>query len=418
VDVEIPPVEQRVSAVAAAVSARAGEVSEDIVALVTREIPPLDDDQRVVSLLSASVAENVATVLHVLQHGIDPERVEAPAAAIEYARRLAQRGVPMVALVRAYRIGQARFLQWCFDELGSGVSDDPVRAEAARRMTERSFVYIDRVSEQVISIYEHERDRWLNNRATVRAARVRAILAGHDVDLDLSESTIGYRLRRRHLGLVVWVREPTRGDDDLVLLERTATMIAQGAGCRARPLFIPCDEASAWVWLPLQAGDSPADGVAAATPEGPVRVALGEPADGIDGFRSTHRQALLAQMVALAAGPAGRLVTSFADIRPIALMASDVGAVRAWVLDTLGELTVDDEQHERLRTTLRVFFSTGGSYTATAERLMMHKNTVLYRVNRAEEIRGRSFQDDRLGVELALLACEQLGATVLQPAPA
>jgi len=123
-------------------------------------------------------------------------------------------------------------------------------------------------------------------------------------------------------------------------------------------------------------------------------------------------------MVALAAGPTGRLVTSFADIRPIALMASDVGAVRAWVLDTLGELTVDDEQHERLRTTLRVFFSTGGSYTATAERLMMHKNTVLYRVNRAEEIRGRSFQDDRLGVELALLACEQLGATVLQPAPA
>jgi len=285
-------------------------------------------------------------------------------------------------------------------------------------MTERSFVYIDRVSEQVISIYEHERDRWLNNRATVRAARVRAILAGHEVDVDLSESTIGYRLRRRHLGLVAWVREPTRGDDDLVLLERTATTIAQRAGCRAKPLFIPCDEASAWVWLPLQADGSPADAVAAATPEGPVRVALGEPAEGIDGFRGTHRQALLAQMVALAAGPAGRPVTAFADIRPIALMASDIDAVRAWVLETLGELTVDDEQHERLRTTLRVFFSTGGSYTATAERLMMHKNTVLYRVNRAEEIRGRSFQDDRLGVELALLACEQLGATVLQPAPA
>jgi DNA-binding PucR family transcriptional regulator len=100
-------------------------------------------------------------------------------------------------------------------------------------------------------------------------------------------------------------------------------------------------------------------------------------------------------MVALAAGPAGRLVTAFADIRPIALMASDVGAVRAWVLDTLGELTVEDEQHERLRTTLRVFLSTGGSYTATADRLMMHKNTVHYRVNRAEEIRGRSFHDDR-----------------------
>jgi hypothetical protein len=189
VEVEIPPVEQRVSAVATAVSGRAGDLSGDIVALLTREIPPLDDDQRVVGLLSASVAENVATLLHVLEHGIDPEQVEAPAAAIEYARRLAQRGVPMVALVRAYRIGQARFLQWCFDELGSEPSDGGLRAEAARRMTERSFTYIDRVSEQVISIYEQERDRWLNNRATVRAARVREALAGHEVDVDLTEST-------------------------------------------------------------------------------------------------------------------------------------------------------------------------------------------------------------------------------------
>lgn len=196
------------------------------------------------------------------------------------------------------------------------------------------------------------------------------------------------------------------------------TTIAQRAGCPAKPLFVPCDEASAWVWLPLHADGSPADEVPGATPDGPVRVALGEPADGIDGFRSTHRQAVLAQTVALAAGPAGRVVTAFADIRPIALMATDVDAVRAWVLDTLGELTVDDAQHERLRTTLRVFLSTGGSYTATANRLMMHRNTVHYRVNRAEEIRGRSFHDDRLGVELALLACEQLGATVLQPTPA
>jgi DNA-binding PucR family transcriptional regulator len=158
--------------------------------------------------------------------------------------------------------------------------------------------------------------------------------------------------------------------------------------------------------------------VPAAVPEGPVRVALGEPGDGVDGSRATHRQALLAQTVAVAAGPAGRLVTAFADIRPLALMASDIDAMRAWVLDTLGALAIDDAQHARLRTTLRVFLSAGGSHTATAERLTMHKNTVHYRVNRAEEIRGRSFQDDRLGVELALLACDQLGPSVLQHAPA
>jgi hypothetical protein len=35
----------------------------------------------VLTLLEASVSENVATVLHILQHGIDLDRVPAPAAA-------------------------------------------------------------------------------------------------------------------------------------------------------------------------------------------------------------------------------------------------------------------------------------------------------------------------------------------------
>jgi hypothetical protein len=65
------------------------------------------------------------------------------------------------------------------------------------------------------------------------------------------------------------------------------------------------DEASARVWLPFHADGSPADDGAVATREGPAAVAPGEPADRIDGFRRTHRQALLTQMVALAAGLAG-----------------------------------------------------------------------------------------------------------------
>ena len=56
-----------------------------------------------------------------------------------------------------------------------------------------------------------------------------------------------------------------------------------------------------------------------------------------------------------------------------------------------------------------------GSYKATAERLMMHKNTVQYRVRRAEEGLGRPISQDRLHTELALLAVRWLGAAVLRP---
>jgi hypothetical protein len=53
------------------------------------------------SLLDASVEENVVTVVHMLRHGIVTAHVEAPTAALKYARRLAQRDVPATALIRA-----------------------------------------------------------------------------------------------------------------------------------------------------------------------------------------------------------------------------------------------------------------------------------------------------------------------------
>ena len=415
-EVEVSAAEDRISAVAAAVETRLAAVADVITEFLTREIESLRDDERIVALLGASVAENVATLLHVLQHGIDPERIEAPVAAAEYARRLAQRGVPMVALIRAYRIGQARFLRWCMDELASEPVDPRVELEATWLMTERSFAYIDRISELMIDHYQAEHDRWLHNRAAVRAARVRSLLAGDDTDLDAAESVLGYRLRRHQLGAVAWLPHPARGHDGLLELEHAATEIASRSGLQGRPLFVPVDDSSAWVWLPLGSEHGVEEAtVRAALEDGDACVALGEPGDGVEGFRRTHSQALAAQAVALAAGPGGPRVTAFAAIRPIALMAGELDATRAWVQETLGALAIDDERHARLRTTLRVFLSTGGSYTATAERLTLHKNTVHYRVSRAEEMRGRPISPDRLDVELALLACDSLGSAVLRP---
>ena len=68
-------------------SAQFAEVTEDIVELLRREIPALRGDERVGGLLNASVAENVATMLHAFEHGIDPVSIEAPTAAIAYSRR-------------------------------------------------------------------------------------------------------------------------------------------------------------------------------------------------------------------------------------------------------------------------------------------------------------------------------------------
>ena len=97
-------------------------------------------------------------------------------------------------------------------------------------------------------------------------------------------------------------------------------------------------------------------------------------------------------------------------------MSGSIELIRAWVIETLGSLADDDDHHATLRDTLRVFLHEGGSFKATAERLTLHKNTVQYRVRKAEESLGRPVGEDRLQVELALLACQWLGAAVLRQA--
>jgi DNA-binding PucR family transcriptional regulator len=99
-----------------------------------------------------------------------------------------------------------------------------------------------------------------------------------------------------------------------------------------------------------------------------------------------------------------------------AVMVSDgnnVPAASVLVGEVLGPLASDTDSDERLRETLRVFLLNRSSYTAAAEELHLHHNSVKYRVQRAVERRGRPITDDRLDVEVALLLCEWFGAAVL-----
>jgi DNA-binding PucR family transcriptional regulator len=420
VDRSSPSVAQCAAAVSGALTPRAAELSAEIYDLLVQEISELRSDSRVLALLEASVGENVATLLHVLQHDISVENVHAPAAAQEYARRLAQRGVPIAALLRAYRIGAARFQEWCLAQLGRSTDNASIVTAGGLRIAEVTAAYIDRVSEEVVSAYETEKENWLRNLSAARAGRVRTVLKDERVDLDSSEAVLGYRLRQHHVGVVCWAGEPTAGGSVLAGLEQATAEIARRAGCEGRPIFLPQDESSAWAWLPLGAkGCFPAQAVSTrpAGADPGIRFALGAAGSGVSGFRRTHQQALGAHAVALAAGPSGRFLTSFADVAPLALMSGSIELVRDWVAETLGGLAADDEYNAALRDTLRVFLEEGGSFKATAERLTMHKNTVQYRVRKAADSLGCRVSENRLQVELALLASQWLGATVLrQPA--
>jgi DNA-binding PucR family transcriptional regulator len=419
VEIGDPRVGEQVASVAASLEPRIAELATDIRDLIQRGIPTLEGDLQLTSLLDASVEENVGTIVHMLRHEIVTAHVEAPTAALEYARRLAQRDVPATALIRAYRVGQARFLRHCIDELLRQTSGDHVEGMSTQWMVEHVSDALDRLVGQVLAAYEDARERWVHNRSAILTMRVKSVLAGENVDLKVAETALGYRLEQRHLGVVLWVENTTAADHDpLGRLDRVASALARAAGSRQSPLFVACDETSAWAWLVITPGAVlRRDEAVIAERDPTVSVALGEPAPGVDGFRRTHQQALRAQSVALAAGPNHISVTYFIDVAPVAMMCSDIESARKWVSETLGPLAIDSERNTRLRETARVFLQTGGSYTTTADQLFLHRNTAQYRIQKAEELRGRPLREGRLDVELALLACHWLGSAVLQPAP-
>jgi GGDEF-like domain len=118
-----------------------------------------------------------------------------------------------------------------------------------------------------------------------------------------AEAALGYRLEQCHLGIVAWTRTGAPGEDQdqLSPLERFVLRLGERFSCPARPLFVPCDNSSAWAWLPIGRRVAIDPGVIrqAAGSGGRVMVAAGEPAHGADGFRITHTQAVQTQAVAL-----------------------------------------------------------------------------------------------------------------------
>ena len=416
-DIDGPAVAELVADVAAAVSRRAPVVSEDVYEVVLREIPQLGDDKPLLALLASSVDSNVDTCLQIMEHRIDLASVRAPAAAVEYARRLAQRGMPLTALLRAYRVGHACFSDWLLRELARQAGDAEMITAATLGMSKIVAGYIDQTSEEMVAAYGQERENWLRNRSAARAARIRDLLSGERIDVSAAEATLGYRLRQYHVGLVCWAGDATASVDNITQLEHAISHVAGKAACSGDPVFLPCDESSAWAWLPLGIRDTfDAAGATTAGADGNIHFAFGDVVKGVTGFRLTHRQAIAAQAVALAAGSPPPRVVTFSEVAPVAMMLGSADLLRAWVLATLGGLATDDEHHARLRDTLLVFLKSGGSYKTTAERLMLHKNTVQYRIRKAEESLGQPVGENRHDVELALRARRWLGSSVVQSA--
>ncbi|HME79507.1 MAG TPA: helix-turn-helix domain-containing protein [Mycobacterium sp.] len=394
------------------------EITRALQELLVSELSEIGGDGELLALVHDSVQGNLDTFIPAIRHGIPIDQVEPPTAALEHARRLAQRGVDADSLIRTYRLGHQAVLRIVLDEIRVAHLDIQLALDVFEQITSMSFGYVDRISRLVLTTYQTERDRWLANQNRMRVLRVREVLQAGEVDIDEVANAIRYPLRRVHLSLIAWCGE-SEDEDELAAMERCITELSKSVGAQERPLFIAADRVTGWAWIPLPEDAAPhavsrLSEFVKARPDAPL-IAAGEPLPGVDGFRRSHQQALATRAVVLASESHTPAVTVYSDPGLVlaAQFCADLVQTRTWVGDVLGPLASATDSDERMRETLREFLHSGSSFKATADELHLHVNSVKYRIQRALERRGEPIADNRLDVEVALLLCHWFGTAVL-----
>ncbi|MGW0002507.1 PucR family transcriptional regulator [Nocardia grenadensis] len=417
------PTPARIAAIVLEIGAGLRTRESEIAAGMTRRILHTIDytraDPRLSDLRTASIQANVTTMVEILANNIPVDHLQPPMAAVEYARRMAQRDIPSNFLVRAYHMGQNTMMRICYDEVAQRSLPTALGLAVLQRLTESVYAYTDWIIEYVSAAYETERMRWVEARGTVHSATVHTLLSTRTPDPAGFEAETGYNLDRAHLAVILW----STGSDEVAtaLLASGSRAITHAIQADGPPLVTAIDRRTVWAWFPFDRQPAvDADGFRSeADLPAQVRLAVGLPGRGHDGFRRSHQQAAAAYFVATLPGiPPGCRTIGFGDpgVAVMSLLAKDLDATRAWVREVLGTLADDTEQAATLRDTLHTFYETGESHVHTAQQMTLHRNTVKYRITKAvDATRISGAGHEKLDIALALRICRFLGRSVLRP---
>lgn len=315
------------------------------------------------------------------------------AESITIARDIVRRGLDDTAL-EPYRVGQnLAWRRWM--EIVFNLTSDPEELRQVLDITSRSiFSFVDATMSAIIEQIRRERDELTRGTHAARLEVVSLILDGAPISRERAVTMLGYELDQAHTAAIIWSDElqPEQG-----LLDRAAAALARTAGAR-RPLTVVAATASLWAWVPGPGSPDVAE-LERALGEFPgVRMAIGPQADGIPGFRRSHLDALATQRLLVRVSSSAR-IARYDAVELVALVTSDVERSDAFVRRTLGEL---EHAGTDLKETLRSYLQTGSNATETARLLYTHRNTVLGRLQRAQQLLPRPLGENHLAVAVAL----------------
>lgn len=420
-DLPAGPMIDEVRALAAGWAHELESISREMFEYLVERMPEANADPDIAGLTLASCTSNVEAIISMVRHGIPVSATEAPVAALEHARRMAARGGNVDTTLRFYRLGHAYFWGAWSAALTDTIPDHERLVVALQQTAAFTFRYIDIVSARVGAEHVAERERLLRRSAVLRADVVRTVLAGEPVDLGQAERTLGHAVGGNNLAFVCWSE---RGSAEL---ERVAIAVSELLGT-GRPLLVADGPhlLGGWVHVPdaptpstgtvpHNAGTTSLDriGEVARAASGDVHVAVGSPGAGLSGFRESRLQAERARRVAELAGRRAPSLTAYADIALVDLLSRDLPAARSFVAMQLGALGERGAGPDRAREALLAVLAQQGGVAAAARTLGVHRNTILHRVRRAEELRGRPMVERSAELHAALVLADAFGDAIL-----
>ena len=346
-----------------------------------------------------------------------PDDVDPAAVIVDTGVRRARQDVPLEVVLRAY--------QWCgrllWDRMVAVSRERFGGAFDAELLAAADDVWrmIDNSSARLVEAYHREEDRLRRRADDRRHAAVEGLLAGRGADPAFARDAA------RVLGLAedgplvcVVTPVPAAGDDP------GEGEVAPERARHAREVLAAAGLASVWhartgevVGLVPLPGDDGTGGVAA------VAAALGRdraagPAAGVSPpvagpaeVDVAHRWARLAARTVPADGDA--TVGVLDDRLPEALLVESPELAARLRRAAFGPvLDLPAAERTTLLRTLAAVVAADGSPSRAAPVLYCHRNTVMYRLARLEELTGRRLADprDRLVLQLALAAGEPPGA--------
>jgi DNA-binding PucR family transcriptional regulator len=309
------------------------------------------------------------------------------------ARDLVRRGLDDTTL-EAFRAGQnIVWRRWM--GIAFALTDDPSELAELLDLTAASiFAFVDSTLSVISEQMQHERDELKRGTHTMRFETVSLIIDGAPIARDRASGILGYELAQRHTGAIIW---GDQASEDHSLLDRAAEALAHAGGAR-RPFTVVASASTLWVWVPSSGGPDldKLDRLIAELPG--VRIAVGPGGEGIDGFRASHLAAIATQRLMVRVASEVR-VAGYDAVEIVALVTADESRAAEFVTRTLGEL---EAAAPVLRDTVRTYLRLQSNATRTAEALFTHRNTVLTRLGRAEQLLPRPLEENSLAVAVAL----------------